>query len=443
MNIVVVGTGYVGLCTGVALAANGHRVACVDIDEGKIRQLQAGKVPIYEEGLASRVQQYRQTGHLWFTTDLRAAMTDNTVVFVTVGTPSAADGGCDLSAVRAVAEGLGRGMHGYTVVVIKSTVPVGTAERVEQWIRGQLKQRKVGIPFDVVSNPEFLREGQALRDALQPERIVVGCRSPRALAFMRQVYQGMSAPWLVTTSRNAEMIKYASNAFLACKVSFINELARLCTELGADIAEVAHGMGLDPRIGPHFLKAGIGYGGSCFPKDVRALLHTAREYGVELSIIERVQAVNDTQVDWFYHLVETRLGGLSGKQIGILGLTFKPHTDDLREAPSLRLIPFLLSEGVTVVAYDPMGAERVQKIYPDIKVATSVEQAAAGSNALILVTEWPQLLRADWQKVRHQMRGNWLFDARNALDRTHVEKAGLRYVGISHGDDRGLWAADV
>ncbi|WP_083521154.1 UDP-glucose dehydrogenase family protein [Alicyclobacillus kakegawensis] len=433
MNMAIVGMGYVGVCTAVALAAHGHQVVGVDIDEGKIRQLQAGRPPIYEQGLAVRLQKYRQTGHLRFTTTLADALDDCPVVFVTVGTPAAADGSCDLSSVLSVAEAIGRQMHRYTVVVIKSTVPVGTCEQVRDKIAGELGRRRLQIPFDVVSNPEFLREGQAVADALAPERIVLGIDSQRALALLQTVYQGLASKWVVTTPRNAEMIKYASNAFLASKVSFINQLARVCDQMQVDVVTVAHGMGLDPRIGGDFLRAGIGYGGSCFPKDVRALLHQADGCGVQLSIVAEAAAVNETQVSWFLSVMRRRMGDLQGRRIALLGLTFKPHTDDLREAPALRLASELTAEGAEVSAYDPTGAARAAPFHPDLIPAATLAAAVTDADALVLVTEWPQLVDADWPGLRTLTRGNWLFDARNALDPARVAQAGFRYVGVGRG----------
>ncbi|WP_169794226.1 UDP-glucose dehydrogenase family protein [Alicyclobacillus shizuokensis] len=433
MNIAIVGMGYVGVCTAVALAAHGHQVVGVDIDVEKIRQLQASLPPIYEQGVAARLQKYRQTGHLRFTTTLADALADCPVVFVTVGTPAAADGSCDLSFVFSVAETIGRHMHRYTIVVIKSTVPVGTCEQVREKIAGELGRRRLQIPFDVVSNPEFLREGQAVTDALAPERIVLGIDSQRVLAVLRMVYRGFASQWVVTTPRNAEMIKYASNAFLASKVSFINQLARVCDQMRVDVVTVAHGMGLDPRIGGDFLRAGIGYGGSCFPKDVRALLHQAHRCGVPLSIVAEAAAVNETQVSWFLDVMRRYLGDLQNLRVALLGVTFKPHTDDLREAPALRLAAALTAEGAEVSAYDPTGAARAVSVCPELIPAATVAAAVKDADALVLVTEWPQLIDTDWPELRPLMRGDWLFDARNALDPARVVQAGFRYVGVGRG----------
>jgi UDPglucose 6-dehydrogenase len=430
MNIAIIGMGYVGVSTAVSFATWGHHVIGVDIDADKINSLQAGIPPFYEDGLDHQLQQFRHTGNLAFTTDLNEAIDQSRILFITVGTPSDAEGAADLSAVRGVARQIGGLMRAYTVVVVKSTVPVGTTDEVNSIIRAELAKRGLQIPFDVAANPEFLREGRALIDALRPDRIVVGCQSPRALSWIHRLYERVESPLLCTTPRNAEMIKYASNAFLATKISFINEVARLCDQVGADIVDVARGMGMDSRIGREFLQAGIGYGGSCFPKDVRALIHLAHDYDLEMSILEKVQEVNDTQVSWFISKVQEKLANLRGKRIALLGLTFKPHTDDLREAPSLRVIPELLQRGATVCAYDPKGMEGVCSLHPAVHGNNSPLSAVQGADAIVLLTEWPEILGMDWGQARELCKGTLLFDARNALDPKRMEELGFDYVGI-------------
>ncbi len=430
MNIAVIGTGYVGVSTSVSFAKWGHDVVGVDVDEHKIKLLEAGIPPFYEEGLEDELQMLRKNGKLSFTTSLEEAVAGSEILYVTVGTPSDADGGADLSYVRAVTRQIGTVMNAYRLVVVKSTVPVGTTDEVRRIIRAELEKRGVNFSFDVASNPEFLREGRALEDALSPERIVIGCESPKAIRMLRQIYEGVSSPVLCTTIRNAEMIKYASNAFLATKISFINELARLCERTGADIADVARGMGMDSRIGSKFLDAGIGYGGSCFPKDVKALIRLGGEHGISMQLLQKVQEVNQTQVTWFMGKVKNRLHDLAGKRIAILGLTFKPNTDDIREAPALRVIPLLLERQALISAYDPKGTIHTKPIFPDIDYADSPYEAVRGADAILLLTEWPEILEMDWRQAKQLASGPCLFDARNALDPQQMRALGFQYMGI-------------
>ncbi len=438
MNISVIGTGYVGVSTAVSFAKWGHDVVGVDVDESKVLMLQNGNLPFYEEGLEEELQALRLAGKLRFTTGFEEAVASCDVVYITVGTPSGPDGRADLSYVKAVARQIGSTMATYKVIVVKSTVPVGTTDEVRSIVAEELERRGLDIPFDVGSNPEFLREGRALQDALSPERIVIGCESARAAALLRQIYDGVQSPIVITSIRNAEMIKYASNAFLATKISFVNELARLCEKTGADIVDVAHGMGMDSRIGPDFLQAGIGYGGSCFPKDVKALIRLGGEHGVSMQLLRTVQEINQTQVTWFMGKVRNWLPGLSGKRIAILGLTFKPNTDDIREAPSLRVIPLLLDKHVQISAFDPKGRDHVKQIHPTIHYANTPYEAVEGADAILLLTEWPEILGMDWGRARQLASGTLLFDARNALDPEEMTALGFQYIGIgrcgaSHG----------
>jgi UDPglucose 6-dehydrogenase len=430
MNIAVIGTGCVGVSTSVSFAKWGHDVVGVDVDEHKIKLLEAGTPPFYEEGLEDELQMLRKNGKLSFTTSLEEAVAGSEILYVTVGTPSDADGVADLSYVRAVTRQIGTVMNAYRLVVVKSTVPVGTTDEVRRIIRAELENRGVNFSFDVASNPEFLREGRALEDALSPERIVIGCESPKAIRMLRQIYEGVSSPVLCTTIRNAEMIKYASNAFLATKISFVNELARLCERTGADIADVARGMGMDSRIGFKFLNAGIGYGGSCFPKDVKALIRLGGEHGISMQLLQKVQEVNQTQVTWFMGKVKNRLHDLAGKRIAILGLTFKPNTDDIREAPALRVIPLLLERQAVISAYDPKGTIHTKPIFTDIDYADSPYEAVRGADAILLLTEWPEILEMDWRQVKQLASGPFLFDARNALDPQQMHALGFQYMGI-------------
>lgn len=433
MKVAVIGTGYVGTTTAIAFAKWGHHVTGVDVDEVKINQLRQGKLPIYEEGLEELLRELLAAGNLSFSHDVKGVVASADVLFIAVGTPSAADGSADLSYVEAAARTIGRSMTGYQVVVNKSTVPVGTGDKVRNWIEEELSAG--GLPdleFDVASNPEFLREGRALYDALNPERVVLGCASKRARRVLTQLYAPVAdkTQILHTDIRDAEMIKYASNAFLATKISFVNELARLCEKTGADVLQVAKGMGLDSRIGAQFLQAGVGYGGSCFPKDVEALIRLADEHDTPLQILEAVTWVNHTQQEWFMEKVRAVLGDLSGKRVAVLGLTFKPNTDDIRESPALKIIGQLLAEDVVVSAYDPQGMEHVQRLYPNLLYASRPEDALHGAHAALLITEWPQIVGLDWEEAKSRMAAPYLFDGRNALDAAFLKQLGFQVYGI-------------
>lgn len=433
MKVCVIGAGYVGATTSVTLAALGHDVVGVDADPRKAELLGRGTLPFFESGLEELLREMIAAGRLRFTGNGSQAIQDCEVVFTAVGTPSAPDGSADLTAVWEVARQIGRTITDYTVVVNKSTVPVGTGERVEGIVRQELQGRGADVPFDVVSNPEFLREGKALEDALHPDRVVIGAASQRAREVMARLYADVVAPVLWTTVRDAEMIKYASNAFLATKISFVNELARLCERTGADIRQVARGMGMDGRIGQAFLQAGVGYGGSCFPKDVDALLHLARVNGERLGLLESVAEVNRTQTGWYLEKVRRVLGDLAGKRVAVLGLTFKPGTDDIREAPALRILAALLDEGAQVCAYDPQGMAAVRKLLPSIEYASDAYAAMERAEAVLLVTEWQELVELDWQRAFGQVKDGVVFDGRNALDADRMTAAGWRYYGVGKG----------
>lgn len=438
MKVAVIGTGYVGLVTGTCLAEHGHHVICVDKVEEKIAALRSGVVPIYEPGLKEMIDRNVEAGRLNFTTDGAAAVGDAEVVFIAVGTPPGANGEADLRFVREAATMIGRAMKGYRVVVNKSTVPVGTTDLVA----GILAENTV-YPFDVVSNPEFLREGAAVEDCLHPDRIVIGTRSKKAEEIMTKLYSTFDAPIVVVDPRSAEMIKYASNAFLAVKISFINEIAGLCDLVGADVLEVSRGMGFDPRIGQAFLRAGIGYGGSCFPKDTQALLHVAKRVDYRLPILEAAVQVNLRQRRLLAQQAEQLLGGLGGKTIGVLGLAFKPNTDDVREAPALELIRYILEKGGAVRAYDPKAIENAKRALTEagfdlnetpIEFCTDAASVGKDADAIILATEWPEFARIPWPDVLAEMRQPYLFDGRNLLDAAMMKEIGFHYRGIGRGD---------
>lgn len=430
MNITIIGAGYVGTTTGIAFARQGHKVVLIDTDQGKINMLNQAILPFYEEGMEELLKELITKGNLSFATQLADKIEEADILFITVGTPSLPNGVADLSAVKKVGSEIGRFMNDYKVIVTKSTVPVGTGDQIKEIIHHELGKRKMAIPFDLVSNPEFLREGKALYDALHPDRIVIGCDSEKAQGVMSQLYQEDREKILFTSRKDAEMIKYASNAFLATKISFINELARLCEKTGANVMEVAKGMGLDQRIGPQFLQAGIGFGGSCFPKDTKALLAMAMEKEQPMHILQAVSLVNQTQAQWFMEKVHKVLGTLSGKRIALLGLTFKPQTDDIREASSLKIIEYLLKQNASIQAYDPKGAEHVKNIYPSLTYTTTPLAAITGADAVLLVTEWTEIIELDWANAKSLLSQPFLFDGRNALNPSSMVQLGYYYEGV-------------
>ena len=434
MRIAMIGTGYVGLVSGTCLADFGHHVTCVDKDAGKIDGLRAGRMPIWEPGLEALVKANVDRGRLAFTTELGEAVKDAEAVFIAVGTPSRrGDGHADLSYVFAAAEELAGLLTDPVVVVTKSTVPVGTGDK----IAALLKEKGAPEGVSVASNPEFLREGAAIADFKHPDRILVGAEDDRAREALAEIYRPLflnRAPLLFTSRRTAELTKYAANAFLATKISFINEMADLCEAVGADVQDLARGIGLDNRIGPKFLHAGPGYGGSCFPKDTLALLRTAEEANVEQRIVSTVVGVNDDRKAAMAGRVSDALGGsVQGKRIGVLGLTFKPNTDDMRDAPSIPLVEGLVEGGAEVVAFDPVGREQAEKVLPAIAYAESAEAVADGADALVIVTEWDEFRALDLDELAGRMRGKVLVDLRNIYDRAYAEKAGLTYRGVGRG----------
>ena len=434
MRIAMIGTGYVGLVSGTCLADFGHHVTCVDKDEAKIEGLLAGRMPIWEPGLDSLVKSNVERGRLAFTTSLAEALKDAEAVFIAVGTPSRrGDGHADLSYVFAAVEELAGLLMGSIVVVTKSTVPVGTGDK----IAALLKEKGAPQGVSVASNPEFLREGAAISDFKHPDRILVGAEDETARETLAEIYRPLflnRAPLLFTSRRTAELTKYAANAFLATKISFINEMADLCEAVGADVQDLARGIGLDNRIGPKFLHAGPGYGGSCFPKDTLALLRTAEEANVEQRIVSTVVGVNDDRKAAMADRVRDALGGsVEGKRIGVLGLTFKPNTDDMRDAPSIPLIEKLVSGGASVAAFDPVGREQAEKVLPPIDYVASAEAVADGADALVVVTEWDEFRALDLAELAGRMRGKVLVDLRNIYDRSDAEEAGLSYRGVGRG----------
>ncbi len=432
-NITVIGTGYVGLVTGTCFADLGNKVVGLDIDERKIEMLQQGKIPIYEPGLEEMVLRNMEAGRLSFTTSYEEAIKDAEFVFVAVGTPSGVDGEADLRYVRMAAESIAKVMDHPLIVVNKSTVPVGTGDFVADIIR---KYQPEPIPFAVVSNPEFLREGSAVNDFFNPDRVVLGSTDREAAEKVAQLYLPLRAPIMITDLRTAEMIKYASNAFLATRISFINEIAAICERLGADVKEVARGMGYDKRIGPYFLDAGIGFGGSCFPKDVKALEHMALVHGAHPQLLRAVMEINRDQRRRVILKLRELLGGtLRDKVVGLLGLAFKPNTDDMREAPSVDLYHMIVNEGGIVRGYDPVAMENARLLLPEMELADTPYTLAEGADALVVVTEWNEFKHLDLKRIKSLMRGNVLIDGRNIYDPAYMRELGFEYRGMGRGYD--------
>ena len=437
MKITIIGSGYVGLVSGACFADLGNDVVCLDIDEKKIAQLRGGGIPIYEPGLQSLVSQNVAAGRLRFTTDVEEGVAHGAVQFIAVGTPSDQDGSADMRYVIAAARNIGRSMNEYRVIVNKSTVPVGTAERVRAAIAEELAKRGLDLPFGVVSNPEFLKEGAAVADFMRPDRIVVGSSDERATQIMRQLYAPILRNHdriLVMDPRSAELTKYAANAMLATRISFMNELANLAEKLGANIESVRQGIGSDQRIGYHFLYAGVGYGGSCFPKDIKALQHTAGEYGMQLTIIDSVEKVNRTQKQRLLEKVRGRFGEqLDRLHFAVWGLSFKPNTDDMREAPSRVVINGLLARGATITVYDPVAMEEARKLFadePGVRFASSTVDALDGADALIIVTEWKEFRSPNFADMKKRMKSPVVFDGRNLYDPALMRDSGIEYFSV-------------
>lgn len=459
MRVCVIGTGYVGLVTGTCLAHIGHHVICVDNNEAKVQLMKAGQSPIFEPGLSELMQSASASGNLEFTSDLAAGVAHGDILFIAVGTPPLPTGESDTRYVEAVAKGIGAHLDGeYKVIVNKSTVPIGSGDWVRRIVLDGIKERetathggasgeevakKVGVQFDVVSNPEFLREGSAVYDTFNPDRIVLGGNNPKAIGMMKELYTPLierkyaedqslpPVPVVVTDLSSAEMIKYAANAFLATKISFINEVANICDRVGADVVQVARGMGLDSRIGTKFLNAGIGWGGSCFPKDVSALVHTADDYGYDAHLLKAAVEVNQRQRQIVIEKLQHELKILKGKTVGLLGLTFKPDTDDMRDAPALNIIEQLNRLGAKVKAYDPIVSQTgLRHGLSGVFVETDAERLADGCDALVVITEWQQFRHLDYAKMAKLMNNAVMIDGRNFLDPQQMQTAGFRYTGI-------------
>jgi UDPglucose 6-dehydrogenase len=422
MKVAVLGTGYVGLSTGVCLAEIGHEVVCIDVDERKIDTLKQGKSPIYEPGLEELLSKNSSEGRLAFTTSHQQGLSKADMIIIAVGTPQSDDGQADLSFLEQAAKDLAEHIVRDCIVVIKSTVPVGTNDYFNQLLLNQLKNN---VEIKMVSNPEFLRQGSAIQDTLKADRIIIGTEDEDASEKIQEMYRPLKVPFLLTDVRSAEMIKYASNAFLATKISFINGIANLCEATGADVEDVAKGMGYDKRIGPAFLNAGIGYGGSCFPKDVKALLHTSRERGVPFSLLEETIAINDHQQELLVGKALKRFGEIKGKKIAMLGLSFKPETDDMREAPSIKIARALTAAGAEVTAYDPVAAGNARKVIGDvITYVDSAFDASKDADALFIVTEWEEFKQLEFKSLLDVMKQRIIFDGRNCLDETALKACG-------------------
>jgi len=430
MNISVVGTGYVGLVTAACFAEFGVQVVAVDKDVAKVALLQQGNVPFFEPGLEEMTRRNMREGRLVFSTDLKAAVEKSLVILIAVGTPSGDGGVADLSFVREVIVGIARCMNGYKVVVTKSTVPMGTGAMIRKLIE---QSQPRSVPFSVASNPEFLREGAAIEDFMRPNRVVIGADDPQAIAILRDLYNPLyliETPFVITNVVSAEMIKYASNAFLATKISFINEIAALCEAVGADVHEVSRGMGLDNRIGKKFLHPGPGFGGSCFPKDTRAVVRMAAEAGVPARIVQAVIEVNEGQIGSMIAKIAGSVAGLNGKTIAFLGLSFKPNTSDTRDSPAIRIIQELLKGGARVRAYDPAAMQEASRVLPDVVYAEDPYDAAQGCDALVIATEWNQFRTLDWERMKQTLRSPTVVDLRNVYEPNQMKRLGYAYTSV-------------
>jgi len=430
MHIAVIGTGYVGLVSGACFAEFGVDVTCVDVDETKIEKLKSGIIPIYEPGLDAIVEKNAKAGRLHFTTDIKTAVEGAEVVFLAVGTPPKEDGSPDMSYYRQAAKDVADAMNGYKVLVTKSTVPIGTGKWLREFVA---KNLKVQTDFGVASNPEFLREGAAIDDFMRPDRVVIGSNEPEAIEVMKELYRPLyliETPIVITSLEAAELIKYAANAFLATKITFINEVANLCDAIGCDVHDVARGMGMDNRIGRKFLHPGPGYGGSCFPKDTRALTTVADQFGVETRIVDAVIDANERQREAMIPKIEKLVGDLEGKQIGILGLSFKPETDDMRESPAIDIIKSLLKRGAKVRAYDPVAMDEAKHCLPEIEYASDEYDAIRDAEALVIVTEWNQFRALDMDKVKKLLKAPKIADLRNIYEPQDMRELGFEYVGV-------------
>ncbi len=438
MKVCVVGSGYVGLVTGACLADFGMTVVGVDKDASKVETLRRGEIPIYEPGLETLVTKNTEEGRLSFTTELGTALEESKAVFIAVGTPPRDDGSADLTFIEQVARSIGKHLNGFKVVITKSTVPTGTGRLIEGWVREAAQEAgRTAQDFAVVSNPEFLREGSAIEDFMNPDRVVIGSRDQRAVDVMTDLYaplQTADVPFVVTDVETAELIKYASNGFLATKISFINEIAVLCEALGADVETVARGMGLDQRIGPRFLQAGPGFGGSCFPKDTRAVAQIARDAGTEFRIIEAVLAANEATKARMVEKIDAAFGGLDGKTVALLGLAFKPNTDDMRESPAIPVARGMIERGATVRAFDPAAMAAAKEDLPDVEYRPNAYEAARDADGVVIATEWNQFRSLDWSELGRLLREPLVVDLRNLYEPAKMAAAGFRYVSVGRAD---------
>ena len=441
MNIAVIGSGYVGLVTGVCLAHLGHRVICVDNNREKIKKLKQGKVPFYEPDLEDLLKKYLKTRYLAFSASIQEATKKSTVIFIAVGTPSKKNGEADLTYVENVSRQIALAMDSYKLIVEKSTVPAETGQRIKRTITMNLPGRfkkgsEVTLDFDVASNPEFLREGSAVDDFMHPDRVVIGVESKKAENLLREIYEPLKPHIVVTDIHSAELIKHASNSFLAAKISFINAIAQICDHVGADVLKVADGMGLDKRIGRRFLDAGIGYGGSCFPKDVDAFIRLSEKSGYHFNLLKEVRQVNEEQKNLFVRLIEDKLWIVKDKTLGVLGLAFKPNTDDMRNAPAVDIIHALQHEGARIKAYDPQAVPYARKILKKVTYCPNPYLLAKGCDCLLVLTEWEEFKKLDFKKIKRLMRHPILFDGRNVYHDRSLEELGFEYYGIGRGNIR-------
>ena len=430
MNLTIIGTGYVGLVTGTCFAEAGHHVICVDNDEAKVNLLKAGGMPIYEPGLPELVEKNTAAGRLRFTSSTQEGVEGSDVVFIAVPTPPQPDGSVDLSFIEGVSREIASAMTAYKIVVDKSTVPVQTGEKVAETIK---RYRKTKVEFDVVSNPEFLREGFAVEDFMKPDRVVIGVSSPRPVAAMKEVYAPYQAPVIVTDINSAELIKHASNSFLALKISYINAISVICEKSGANVQEVANGIGMDARIGREFLDASLGFGGSCFPKDLSAFIRISESMGCRFGLLEEVQRINAAQMDRFLKKIHDTLWVVKGKTLGVLGLAFKQNTDDVRMSPAIELCQRLLKEGARLRVYDPQAMEKARAVLPEPQYVSDMNDVAEGCDALIIATEWPQFKRLDLERARKCLSHPIIFDGRNMFDTEEMERLGFLYKSIGRG----------
>lgn len=430
MNIAVIGSGYVGLVTGVCLAHLGHRVICVDNNIQKIKILKSGKVPIYEPGLNKLIKECVAKKRLSFSPSITDATKKSLAIFIAVGTPPKESGEADMVYIENVSREIARCMTDYKLIVEKSTVPAQTGEKIERTIRKYLPEKYKKLKFDVASNPEFLREGSAIEDFMNPDRVVIGVSSKKAEELLREIYKPIKPKMVVTDINSAELIKHASNSFLATKISFINAVARVCTLVGADVLKVAEGMGLDKRIGRRFLDAGIGYGGSCFPKDVEAFIHLSEKNGYDFRLLKTVREINDAQKAAFIKLIEDKMWIIKGKTIGILGLAFKPNTDDMRSAPAVEIIRVLQKEGAKIKAYDPQAMPNAKKLLKNTIYAKDAYSLAKGCDALLLLTEWDEFRTLDFKKIKKLVSHPVLFDGRNLYHEHNLQDLGFEYYGV-------------